>query len=315
MFIRMLLNEGSRFCMDDNNGQNGGNGGDQGGNQQQQNNQQQNQNNNQQQAPVAWYPNATAEDVAYLQSKGWDKAEKPAEAILTSYKNLEKLFGADKAGNTVILPGAEADKAALDAFYNKLGRPEAPDKYTAEAFAGLDEEGNKSLRAAAHAAGITDKQLAAMQKFNNESEEAFKNQLVQNATIEFEAQKTALVKEWGAAHDQNIQLAKEGVAKLGWTKDQIDAMQIGLGYDGVMKLALQIGKAVGEGTFVTNDGNRASGGNPNALSPAQATAELKRLSNDKEFTTALMDKNHPKHKEMMDRKAQLSAWVVAGQAK
>ena len=261
-------------------------------------------------AGIPWLAGASNDEVAFVQSKGWDKeAAPPVDQIVRSYHNLQKLFGADKAGNTVVLPGEGADETATNAFYNKLGRPETVDKYSAGDFDGMSQEMSKGLKETAHKLGLTEKQLAGLHEWNKTATAGFMEQTTQEAQIEFAAQESALKKEWGAAYDQNLQHAKEATTKLGWTKEQVDAMQIGIGYDGVMKLAAQIGKSVGESTFVNTDGGRSSG-NSNVMTPEQARSELNKLTNDKEFQKAWMDKLHPKHQEMINRKSQLSAWAV-----
>lgn len=260
-------------------------------------------------AGIPWLNGATQEEVAFAQSKGWDKeTTAPADQIFRSYHNMQKLFGADRAGNTVVIPGEGADESALNSFFNRLGRPEAADKYSAGDFDGLSPEQSAELKARGHKLGLTDKQMAGLHEWNKEATAAAQQKLVQDAQIEFSNQEAALKREWGAAYDQNIQLGKEAVAKLGWTQEQIDAMQVGIGYDGVMKLAAQMGKSISEGRFVSNDAGRQSG-NPNVLTPEQAKSELKKLQNDSEFQKAWLDKMHPKHEEVIARKSQLSKWA------
>lgn len=263
-------------------------------------------------AGIPWLAGAQPEEIAFIQSKGWDKeATPPVDQIVRSYHNLSKLFGADKAGNTVVLPGEGADEVTLNNFYNKLGRPETVDKYSAGDFDGMSPEMSKEMKDIAHKNGVTDKQLAALHEWNKAATAKFEESLKQEAQIEFAQQESNLKKEWGAAFEQNMQQAREATAKLGWTKEQIDAMQIGIGYDGVMKLAASIGKSVGESTFVNTDGGRNTG-NSNAMTPEQARVELSKLGADKEFQKAWMDKMHPKHQEAINRKSQLSKWATAG---
>lgn len=263
-------------------------------------------------APPAWLSGADAETTAYLQSKGWDKATNPAEAIFNSYRNLEKLWGADKAGQTVQIPGEGADEKTLNNFFTRLGRPEAADKYSTkvESITGMPKDIAKGLNDLAFKEGFTDKQYKAIVQWNNDTNVKLGKDLETTATVELAGQQAKLKTEWGAAHDQNIQVAKEAATKLGWTAEQITAMQIGLGYDGVMKLAHQLGVQVGEGKYVTGEGGRSANGSNVKMSPAQATAELKTLQNDPKFKEAWLNKLHPDHAAMMAKKSQLSAWSV-----
>lgn len=260
---------------------------------------------------LAWLPNATTEEIAFAQSKGWDKSDlPPVDQVFKSYHNLQKVFGADKAGNTVVLPGDTADDATKDAFFNKLGRPEKPDAYTVKEIAGLNAEQSKDFLAAAHKAGFTDKQVAAIKEWNDTQAAKMNAELETNVKVEFAQQEAKLKQEWGAKFDDNIAAAKVAAAKLGLTADQVTAMQIALGYDGVMKLIAQIGTGLGEGTFITGDKGRAGGEQNNIMTPEQAKSALNKLGSDKEFMTAWQDKMHPRHKEMVDRKAQLSRWAT-----
>lgn len=261
-------------------------------------------------SPLPWFPNASTEDIAFVQSKGWDKSapDKVAVEAVRSYQNLQKVFGADKDGRTVILPGDNADAKTLGAFYSKLGRPEAADKYTAEKLAGLPDDMQSSLREAAFAAGVTDKQLKALTDWNNNTDKAIKEKLAADGKIEVAQQKAALVKEWGAAYESKVALGKQAVQQLGWTEDQVNVMQMALGFDGVMKLAAALGEKVGEGNFVGGDDGR-SGGGGGAMTPQQAKAELSKLTTDPAFMKAWQNKDDIGHQAAVTKKSQLSKWA------
>ena len=59
----------------------------------------------------AWYapegidPNTSTQLGELVKAKGW---KGPADALL-SYQNLEKVFGADKAGRTILAPQSDDD--------------------------------------------------------------------------------------------------------------------------------------------------------------------------------------------------------------
>lgn len=260
---------------------------------------------------LAWLPNATTEEIAFAQSKGWDKGDMPpADAVFRSYHNLQKTFGADKAGNTVVLPGEKADETTLNNFYNRLGRPEKVDGYSVKEIAGLNADQSKDFLAAAHKAGFTDKQVAAIKEWNDAQAAKVNADLETNVKVEFAKQEATLKQEWGAKFDDNLAATKIAAAKLQLTSEQVTAMQIALGYDGVMKLIHQLGTGLGEGKFETGDKGRAGGEHNNIMTPEQAKTELGKLSSDKEFMKAWQDKMHPRHQEMVDRKAQLTRWSL-----
>jgi hypothetical protein len=157
---------------------------------------------------------------------------------------------------------------------------------------------------------LTTKQLTALKEWNDNVGKEMQAGLENDAKIEFAKQESALKLEWGAAYEKNLGTGKEAVAKLGLSKDQVDAMQMALGYDGVLKLMAQVGAGLGEGQFVTGDKGRAGGDRSNVMTPEQAKTELKRLQSDKEFQDAWMNAQHPRHKEMVEKKSQLSKWSL-----
>lgn len=262
-------------------------------------------------AGIPWLNGASTEEIAFAQSKGWgNEVNAPTDQIFRSYHNLQKLFGADKAGNTIMVPGETADEETWNKVYSRLGRPEKADGYTAKPFAGMDEEQFNKLREVAHKHGLSEKQFNAIKEWNDSAATEFDGKLKQAAQAEFATQEATLKRDWGAAYDQNLQAGKVAVSQLGITAEQVDALQMSLGFDGVMKLMAKIGSSLGEGTFHVGDKGRAGGTQNNVMAPEQAKTELGRLMNDKDFKEAWMDKMHPRHKEMIDRKSQLSRWAA-----
>lgn len=258
---------------------------------------------------LGWFPDATPEEIAFATAKGWDKdANPPAAPILKSYMNLQKLFGAHQAGSTVVVPGADADEATQNTFYEKLGRPTEPGKYSVEKLNGTTERGTQSFKEVAFKAGLSDKQVQALSEWNEGESQLLQDDMINNVRIEEASQISALKKEWGSSYDKQIQIAKEAATKFGWTVPQIDAMQMALGFDGLMKMANQVGAAIGEHGFVTSEGGRSVP--DNRMTPEQATKELNKLSTDQDFQKAWMDKMHPRHKEMIDKKTQLTKWSI-----
>lgn len=310
--FKIFMTETSRFCFEENQGGEGGasgggatgnngagaggaNAGAQGGG-----------------APtVAFLPNATPEDVAYVQSKGWDKSQNPAADILQSYRNLEKLNGAVAGGKAIIPPDDNADQAAKDAFFNKLGRPEKVEGYEIkEPFKGMDETLGQGLTKLAHDIGLTKTQLQAVHKWNNEATDNIAKKFEDDYKIENAQQVEKLGKEWGAAYDQNLQVATEAAKAFGITPEQITQLQTIMGYDGVMRFMHNIGKGLGEGSFVTGGSSGGGrGGADNVMTPAQAQAELSRLGTDTAFTKAWMNKDDVGHAAAVAKKSQLSKWA------
>lgn len=229
-----------------------------------------------------------------LTAKGW---KSPAEA-LEGYANLEKLVGTDK----IALPGKDAKPEEWEAVFNKLGRPEKPDGYQfqkPEGFEGYDDAFAGTFRGAAHAAGLSAKQAAALHDW---WVGAAKGGATQQA--EAEAARVAEVAktmdtEWGAAKAEKRELAKRAAKALGATDDGLEAIEKGLGNFAAMKLLAAYGETLKEAPL---DGKGSGVG-----TPAEAQAEMARLRGDPEFNKAWTDRSHAGHAEAVRRMTALGA--------
>ncbi|RJO61602.1 MAG: hypothetical protein C4542_06065 [Dehalococcoidia bacterium] len=252
-------------------------------------------------APAApatdWSAGLDPDTGAYTKNKGW----KAPSDIITSYRNLEKVIGADRAGRTVVLPGKDAKPEELEALYNRLGRPASPDKYSISA-EGDDGGFTEWARGTFHKSGLTDVQAKSLageyQAYAKQVSERRAAEMADKMAAEHES----LKKEWGAKYEHNVGVAKRAAAAFGVPPEVLDTLQQAIGFAGVMKFMATVGAKMGEDTF-EEGGDK--GGGFGLLSPAEAKAELDRLMSDKDFKTAWLDKNHPRHAEMMERKARL----------
>ena len=87
-----------------------------------------------------------------------------------------------------------------------------------------------------------------------------------------------------------------------------DALQGAIGHHGVMNLLVKLGSGLGEDTFVTGRDNGSSFGN--AMTPAQAKAEIAALQNDRTFTQAYLKGG----KAEMDKMKTLMGYAYPEQA-
>lgn len=272
--------------------------------------------NNGQPVAPAWFPDATAEDIAHLANRGWDKADNAAKAIYQGYRAAEKLIGAEKMGNTVVLPSETADQATKDTFYNRLGRPVSADKYgiDVKTIAGMPEAVATKFVAKMHATGLTTTQAKAVVEWNNSEHAALAAAHVENSRILGAQQTEKLKQEWGGAYDQNVQIVNETAPKLGIGKDVLLKMKAVFGTDGAMKFIHSLGTKVGEGRFIGGD-NGGRNNDPNgALTPEQAKLELDKYMKTDEFKKAAVNKYDPNHKAVMAKKSQLVRWSLGQKA-
>lgn len=77
--------------------------------------------------PASWTEGLSADELAYIGSKGWDKEGKGPADILKSYRNIERLRGVD-AEKLVRLPDWSKPEEVAE-YRARIGVPDAADKY------------------------------------------------------------------------------------------------------------------------------------------------------------------------------------------
>lgn len=249
----------------------------------------------------AWLEGADEVTVGYVQNKGWSDPKQ----VLEGYRNLEKLLGADKAGNAVIVPKANAKPEEWNAVFDKLGRPSAPDGYKVELPKGGDAEVHKASMAKFHELGLTKTQGEALANWYNglvgQSQTAAEAQRAE----QFRQQDAAIRQEWGQAYTQNLAQAQAAARGLGLDAGSIDKISEALGHKATLSLLQQIGSRMREDSFVSGDNPAAFG---NAMTPGQAQAEIRTLMADRDFTSRYL-KGDVAAKERM---AQLHSFAYPG---
>lgn len=232
--------------------------------------------------PTPWNAGFDEDTSAYVGNKGW---QSPVD-ILNSYRNLEKFAGGSK--NLLELPGADADPTAFDAFYNKLGRPESPDKYGLKVPDGADADLTDWFKQNAHKTGLTDKQAATLFDAWNEMSASRMQAMQQEALQTSEQEIAALQKEWGQGYEAQIDSGKRAVAALGYDAEKLNALESKMGTAEMLKLFAAVGSKMGEDSFA--DGNR-SGNTTFGLTPAAASQQIADLKMDKNFMNEYLSGN------------------------
>lgn len=219
-----------------------------------------------------------------VKAKGW---KGPADALL-SYQNLEKVFGADKAGRTILAPKSEDDADGWGAVYDRLGRPESPDKYNLPVPEGDDGSFAQAVAPVLHELGLTSKQAQGLAEWWNgmsgqrieQEREAF----IQKSEQDF----AELRREWGAAADQNTDLAKRALVRFGQDAgidaDGLERLEQAIGTGPMLKLFHAIGASFAEGSFVSSDEP-----NSGAMTPQQAKNKIATMFADEEFMGRYMN--------------------------
>jgi len=250
---------------------------------------------------ASWIEGVSDPDIrAYAETKGFHNTT--VDNVVKSYQNLEKIMGADKAGRTVVLPGLDADEQTLGDFYTKLGRPEKADGYELPVPEGDDGKMADWAKGVFYEAGLSDKQAKMVaEKWNEYVGGAVATASEQSQAASQEAEST-LKKEWGAAFDQKVAGIARAAKQLGMSDDQLTGLRNSMGPVAAMKFVDNLASKLGEAPM-DNDYINPTGG---MLTPAAAKVELSKLSLDKEFMTAWLDRSHPSHKWAMEKKQNLS---------
>lgn len=192
---------------------------------------------------VTWLPGADEATTGYVQNKGWAG---PAD-VLTGYRNLETMLGADRAGRTVVLPADENDAPGWQKVYERLGRPANAADYKLPVPDGTDPSFATAAAAKFHELGIPLKQAQALTTWWNQQAGGITAAQQQAEATALAADSAALDTAWGAQKAARTEIARRGAVAVGLDAASIDALQKVAGYAGVMKALAKIGDMTREG--------------------------------------------------------------------
>lgn len=232
---------------------------------------------------------------------------KDLSGLAKSYLNATKLVGG-RPEDLIKVPAPD-DAAAWDAAWGKLGRPEKPDGYQFTApklpeGLAVNEQLQGNFAAEAHKLGLSAKQAAGLYDWWHGTMAA---QHTSTMTAAAQAEATALdglKTEWGAAYDQNVQLARAALAHYGddaFSK-YLDTSRLG-NHPAMLRIMQKLGVQLAEDGLIGKDGD----GNGSALSPAEAQQQINALRGDAEFRKVYMDRAAPGHKDAVARMQALHA--------
>ena len=130
------------------------------------------------------------------------------DALAKSYINAVSMIGTDK----IPLPGKSATDEQWNEVYNKLGRPESPDKYTLELktdVAPVDENVIKGFAQNAHKLGLNNKQAQGILEFYKSTLEGSAKEMSVNMESAQAEAANSLRSEWGKSYDANLRKAAD----------------------------------------------------------------------------------------------------------
>lgn len=243
--------------------------------------------------PAPWY-GSNPETKAYVEAKGF----KDGESAIGSYRNLETLIGADKAGRTVVLPKDEKDADGIKAYRSKIGVPDKPEGYAVPE--GLKDDPVWPLAtSAALKHGLPAKEfasflgdfLAGVKQRNADAET--------KAKTESETELAALNAEWGDKAAANSELARRVVRAGGIDEADLSKMETALGTTKFLKMFHALGTKLGEPGATGTDGG--AGGN---VADAQAKLnDLRQRRMDNKISDVEFAKEADRLGRIIDRAA------------
>lgn len=217
--------------------------------------------------PASWVDSIKDPDPAF---KEWlqNKAYPDAEHALKSYRSLEQLMGADKAGRTVLIPKDENDAEGWKAVSSKLGVPATAADYKLPVPEGMDDGFARTASSWFHEAGIPPKMARSIaEKWNTWGAEQVKAAEAQEAA-ESTKQMQGLEKEWGGKYGENTEMARRGFrefgSKFGLDDAAMKRAESVLGAANLVKFFHGLGSLNGESSFAGNDGGGSFGVSPQA---------------------------------------------------
>ena len=226
---------------------------------------------------------------------------KDVPGLAKSYLDNQKYIGKDK----IVIPG-EDDTDGWNNVYSKLGRPEKAEDYeynAPEELKGLpvDEEAINNARQKFYELGLSKKQAAGLFELYNNGVIS----KVQGATDELNKARTlseeTLKLKWGAAYNQNFDIAKNAVTELGDPNLVKTLNETGLGNDSrVIEMFYNIGLKISEDS--AKGGNR---GGTFISTPEQAKSKIAELHADDKFMAVYNSNTHPEHKAAVQKMADL----------
>ena len=216
------------------------------------------------------------------------------DALAKSYINATRMIGQDK----VAVPNNNSTDGQWNEVYDKLGRPESPDKYKLEANSDvvpLDESAIKQFAENAHQLGLNNKLAQGILEFyKNSMEGSVQQNQVDMETAQANAEQE-LRKEWGRAYEDNIKKAG-AVAKANMDANILD-MQLKDGtrlgdHPAIIKGFANIANLMSEDKLVSTESESVSQG-------VDYNAEISKIVNDRDGP--YWNKAHPDHDKVVQQ--------------
>ncbi len=239
-----------------------------------------------------------------IKGKDWSEA---GPLLAKGYVNAQRMIGAEK----LVIPGDKATPEEWSSFYNKLGRPETPDKYSYKLPDGvkpeqLDKATLDTWLKELHEAGVPAKAADRIVSKYLVDEQARAKALEKAEADKRQGWELQLKKDLGPKYDESLNYARWALKEFGDVHGNLVKMldETGLGDNpAIVKFFAQVGARLAD------DKARGVGGGPRFSagmgSPEEAQASLTAFNRDPEKQKAMFDPQHPNHAAVIKERTDL----------
>lgn len=236
---------------------------------------------------IASLPEDLRQDPSFLKYNSMDDFVRGAKSAMS-------MIGMDK-NELVRIPKSDADVKEWDSYYNKIGRPESPDKYAVPDGGTIkfDDGLLSEFRQLAHKNGMTSKQFEETMKWYAPKIEQLIEQKNQQSVEAEKNVRSELKKEWGAAYEQKVNKIDDvlnNYDKNGTVFDKLKSMGAFNDPD-VWRFFANVSD-----DFSESDGGSKGGQKGEvAMTPDQARMHINKNFGDPAWMKIYTDKGHPQH--------------------
>lgn len=232
-----------------------------------------------------------------------------------SYVSAAKMVGIDKA-QLLRLPSEDTPEA-MGEVWNKLGRPESPDKYEIKAFEKvkdyIDDSKVAQIKDIAHKHGVSGKALEALAEWYASDLTGAVSGSQEAMDAEFAEYQAATKAEFGAAYEERMSMAQRAVKTFGG-EDLIKVIaenEVVFEHPAVIKAFAAMGEQMAKIAEQTKEDNgflpnNAASGH---MTPSEAKAELAALEGGPDFMKIISDPTHPQRQFILEKRAKLFAYA------
>ena len=216
------------------------------------------------------------------------------DALAKSYINATRMIGSDK----VIVPNQNSNEDHWNEVYDKLGRPQSPDKYKFEIKSDVvpfEETSIKQFAENAHKLGLNNKQAQGILEFyKNNVEQSAKQSQIDIETSQAQSQQQ-LRQEWGRAYDEKLTKAKS-IAQANFSKELLntqlnDGTILGDNPE-IIKGFANIANLLSEDKIISTESESVNQGR-------DIQTEISKIMDDK--SGPYWNKSHPDHSKMVQQ--------------